>query len=450
MPIDAFPTIAALVELQRRGQATAVEVTSGALARIAAGRSNAVIVVDPEGALHAAAAIDRRRAAGLPLGALAGVPVTVKDSFAVAGMHTCDGSPDAVAVAAADAPAVARLREAGAIIVGKTNVPTHLADLQSQNALHGRTLNPHDPRRTPGGSSGGAAAAVAAGLSSGDVGSDLGGSIRVPAAWCGVVGHRPSNGVVSKRGHLPWPLDGRVDVTASAAGPIARTAADARALLQVMAGAAGAEARVWQAVLPPSRVTSLKTLRIGFWTEPSLPIDAETGDALEAVVTALAAAGASVTSVTGSPLADADAASLYKRLTEHEIAWTVPVVRSAPIDEVWADWDRQRRIRDAWESSLDEANVDLVIAPVVPHTAPVHSNEPLPPDAGRWSITANLGTGPSTVVPLGLGAHSALPVAAQLIGRYGDDLTTLGVAELLEASGLSAAPVPLIYSQEPA
>ena len=165
---------------------SARELTQCYLERIVAKGAalNAVVVLDAARALAAAAAVDAAVAAGEPLGPLAGVPVTVKEAFAVEGLATTAGMAELAGRAAtADAPAVASLRQAGAVVLGKTNVPVALADLQSDNPVYGRTANPWDAQRTCGGSSGGSAAAVAAGLSALDLGSDLGGSIRVPAAW---------------------------------------------------------------------------------------------------------------------------------------------------------------------------------------------------------------------------------------------------------------------------
>lgn len=438
-------SITTLVHAQRSGAVSAEQIVRDALERIVSDTSNAVVAVEPDAALATAARADRARAAGAPLGALHGVPVTIKDSFAVAGLHLCQGAADGAGTAATDAPAVARLREAGAIVVGKTNVSEHLADLQAQNPVHGRTINPHDAARTPGGSSGGSAAALAAGLVWGDLGSDLGGSIRVPAAWCGVYGHRPSNGIVSKRGHLPWPVDARVDVSASAAGPMARRAADLRTLLTVLTGAAGVERRVWRVELPPARFDDLRGLRVGLWTEPALPVDDEQAAALDALAAGISTRGGIVRPVTGSPLATAEAEELYRRVSAYEIAWPSRDPHGAPISVVMDDAQRRLELREQWEARLDD--VDVVIAPVVPHAAPPHSATPLAREIGRWSCVTNLGTGPCTVVPLRLGP-SGLPVAVQVVAGFGHDLSTLRVAQLLEDTGLAHAPRPAVSAPD--
>src|SRR5918993_2057786 len=196
-----------VARMLRGRQLSARELTEAQLARIEAvnPRLNAVVELRATQALAEAAAADQAAARGRELGPLHGVPMTVKDSFDVAGLHTTWGNPAfADYLAAADATVVRRLRQAGAVILGKTNVAAMLADFgQTANELYGTTTNPWDPARTPGGSSGGAAAAVAAGLSFLEYGSDLVGSIRIPASYCGVYGLKPSVGVVPLTGFQP-------------------------------------------------------------------------------------------------------------------------------------------------------------------------------------------------------------------------------------------------------
>lgn len=192
---------------------------------------------------------------------LLGVPMTVKESFNVAGLPTTWG------VAAVNGPlpqhdavAVARLKASGAVIIGKTNVATYLADWQSVNPIYGRTRNPRDPARTPGGSSGGAAAALAAGFVSLELGSDLFGSLRVPAHCCGVLAHRPTLGLIPPRGHAP-PGTPELSVSAeldlAVVGPLARSAGDLMLALDVLAGPDEAQATAYRLSLPPARHTRL-------------------------------------------------------------------------------------------------------------------------------------------------------------------------------------------------
>lgn len=194
---------------------------------------NAVVVRDFARARQAARAADKGDA-----GALHGLPMTLKESINVAGLGTTCGVPDwKTFVSEHDAPAWSRLRAAGAVLMGKTNVPPMLADWQSSNPIHGRTNNPWDLARTPGGSSGGSAAALAAGLTALEVGSDIGGSIRVPAAFCGVYGHRPSETLLPRSGQFPIPPLPNAAVVMGVQGPLARSAEDLELALSVLAGA---------------------------------------------------------------------------------------------------------------------------------------------------------------------------------------------------------------------
>ena len=238
----------------RAGQISSVELTSLMLGRITRhnGRLNAVVLVAPD-AVERARAADQAGASGEWRGPLHGVPCTIKDCFEVAGLVTTAGSPALQRhVPARDATVVARLRGAGMIVLGKTTVPMLAGDWQSFNAVYGQSNNPWDAALTPGGSTGGGAAALAAGLSFLEVGSDLGGSIRVPAHFCGVYGHKPSLDVVPLRGHIPPlpPIQAEPPSTLPVAGPLARSAADLRAALEALGGPDGDTARAWQWSLP--------------------------------------------------------------------------------------------------------------------------------------------------------------------------------------------------------
>ena len=182
----------------------------------------AVVTLDADRARREAAEADRRLARGAAAGPLHGLPVTVKDCLETAGLRTTCGAPELAGyVPERDAEAVGRLRSAGAIIMGKTNLPAWASDCQSYNELFGTTNNPWDAGRTPGGSSGGAAAAVAAGLSALELGSDLGGSLRIPAAWCGVYTLKPSFGIIPVDGHIPPPPGMPAEVDIGVVGPLA-------------------------------------------------------------------------------------------------------------------------------------------------------------------------------------------------------------------------------------
>ena len=269
--VDPFATATELLAALRAGRVTSSELTDLYIRRIERhdGRLNAVVVRDFERARQQARAADQAAARG-ESGALLGLPMTIKESFNVTGLPTTCGVPEwRDFVSQHDAPAVARTRAAGAVLLGKTNVPPMLADWQSANPIHGRANNPWDLGRTPGGSSGGSAAAIAAGLSALEVGSDIGGSIRVPAVFCGVYGHRPSETLLPKSGQFPLPpLPNAVGVM-GVQGPIARSAEDLELALSVLAGPDAGEDVAWRVELPPARRDRLADFRVAVL--PAIP-----------------------------------------------------------------------------------------------------------------------------------------------------------------------------------
>ncbi|GAA2015965.1 hypothetical protein JL107_09550 [Nakamurella flavida] len=386
--------------------------------------------------------IDRRRRDGEPLPPLAGLPLTVKDCFDVAGLTTGDGVPDHEYVAGTDAPAVAALRAAGVVVVGKTNVPPWLDDYQSGSAHLGITRHPQDRTRTPGGSSGGAAA-VAAGHSWLDLGSDMTGSVRLPAAWCGVTSWRPSHGLVSKRGHLPWPPSRRLEPPASTVGITARTVADlllpAEALLTGAPGGAGAAAPLGSAA---------EEIRLGVWMPGDWPVTGtEVRDALSAWCVRARDAGIELV-VIRPPLAGPAEAAVYRRLMAAEIAHGAAVPDLAP--PLLADLERQAEVVDAWSTEVF-ATVAAVVCPITPVVAPPLSAVPLDDrtvlvDGAElpasvifdWGVITSLARGPVVTVPIGTGT-GGLPIGAQLIGEHGRDRDLLALAVRLETSGLAAA-----------
>ncbi len=289
----------------RAGQVSAVELTQRMLDRISRlnPKLNAIVVVTAAAALERARAADEARARRESWGPFHGVPITIKDTFEVAGVTTTAGSRSLRHhVPLRDAAVVARLKGAGAIILGKTNVPLFAADWQSFNAVYGQTNNPWDVTRTPGGSTGGRAAALAAGLSYLEPGSDLGGSVRIPAHFCGIYGHKPTLDIVPMRGHIPPPpgISAAPPSTLPVCGPLARSAADLRAALEVMGGLDGDEARAWRWSLPPARGARLGDYRIGYvLDDPRGPVSPEVGDVLAAFVGADADDLAFVANATG-------------------------------------------------------------------------------------------------------------------------------------------------------
>ncbi|MGT2427134.1 amidase [Amnibacterium kyonggiense] len=433
--------IADLLELQRSGGVTAEELAADRLAVLAADGVGTMVEVDAEGALATARALDAARRGGEPMGPLHGVPVTVKSSFAVAGLRASVGTEGSRVRAAVDAPSVARLRAAGAVLLGTTNVPPMLDGFHAHSPLGGRTANPWDPARTPGGSSGGSAAAVGAGLSWGDLGSDLSGSIRVPAAFSGVAGHKPSPGAISKRGHLPWPLEAAVDPPLSVAGPLARSIADLQRLVEVLLRT-DPEATT----LAPARPLALPRLRVGVWREePGAACDPEVDAVLDAFLRDLGTAGCELVPIGGTVLGRPESADLFDRLLEHEIAFggSGGGARSGLVS-AWADWAAQGRVRAEWARAV--AHVDVVLAPAVPVIAPLHgavqADADLRARITRWSAMTNLAAVPCTVLPIGLDARHGMPVAVQVVAPLGRDRDALGVARLIQDAGIAPPLAP--------
>ena len=250
-----------------------------------ASKLNAVVVMDLERARAEADAIDKARAKGETPGPLAGLPMTIKDSLDVAGMPAVCGNPAYVGrdKNCADADMVKRVRAAGAGVWGKTNVPLMAGDFQSYNAVYGTTNNPYDVTRTPAGSSGGAAAALASGITPLEIGSDIGGSLRHPANFCGIFALKPTWGVLSLRGHVPPPPGMHSETDLGVVGPLARNTGDLRLLWNVLRGNEGAKPR------------SIKGARVAVWDEePGFPLSRSVKTAVQRAADALADSGARV------------------------------------------------------------------------------------------------------------------------------------------------------------
>ncbi|MEC8730177.1 MAG: amidase family protein, partial [Actinomycetota bacterium] len=225
------------LEALRNRNISAVELLDEHLARhdILHSRLNAIVTTDVESARHRAADIDAARNDDQSLGALAGLPMTVKDALATAGMRSTGGAIELTDhIPSEDAASVAHARNAGAVIWGKSNLPRWSGDIQAVNEMFGRTGNPWDLGRTPGGSSGGAAAAVATCLTPVEIGTDIGGSVRLPAHFSGVCGHKPSFGVVPQSGYIDHVTYGALDADVNVIGPLARTVDDLELMLDVI------------------------------------------------------------------------------------------------------------------------------------------------------------------------------------------------------------------------
>ena len=442
----------------------ALELTEAAIARIEAldGPINAVVVRDFDRARDQARDVDRRVAAG-EAPPLAGVPMTVKESFNLAGLPTTFGLEFARdGRAAEDAEAVQRLKAAGAVILGKSNVPASLSDYQSSNPVYGRTSNPHDLTRSPGGSSGGGAAAVAAGMVPLELGSDAGGSIRIPAAFCGVFGHLTSVGVISLAGFGPPGAKG-FGVPASArawaaAGPMARTAEDLALALDVLAGAEGRDAKAWRVVLPPPRRARLSDWRVFILTEhPTAALDGEIAAAIDDLAANLERAGATVTRRSDLLPSLAESQALVDRFRAVAEAMSGPA--DAPPPATVKDYVDclmiQEGVRRQWDAFFRD--FDVVIAPCYATPAFRHFPEQDPwPGLNRtlqingrevayapqhaWPLIAGMPRLPATVVPIGL-TRGGLPVAAQVIGPFLEDRSTIGFAAQAAAAFGLTAPV---------
>ncbi|MDH4283343.1 MAG: amidase family protein, partial [Myxococcales bacterium] len=286
-----FRSASECLALLRKGEVSSLELVDSCIARIEAlnPELNAVVAKDYDRARQSARAADAARATGKDLGALHGLPMTIKDSLETAGLVTTSGAPALRNhVPREDAVAVERALTAGAIILGKTNVPLYAGDWQTFNAVYGRTNNPWDVTRTVGGSSGGSAASLAAGFVALELGSDIGGSIRLPAHYCGVYGHKPSYGIVPGRGHIPGPPGTKSEADLAVIGPLARTAGDLGLALDVIAGPDTLVRDGWTLALLPPRAEQLSGFRVAYWLDdPLCPIDSSVRNELEATIEAL-------------------------------------------------------------------------------------------------------------------------------------------------------------------
>jgi amidase len=431
----------------RRKEISSRELTEMLLARIDSVNPalNAVVALRPEAALQEAAAADEATARSDAAGPLHGVPMTIKDSFNVAGLHTTWGNPAFKDfVADWDATVVQRLRRAGAIIVGKTNVAFMLGDFgQTANELYGVTNNPWDTTRTPGGSSGGTAAALAAGMTFLEYGSDLVGSIRIPASFCGIYGLKPSVGIVPLTGFQPpGPPAGPSDMMyMSAVGPLGRSAHDLRAALSVTGGPEDQAAKAYTWTLSPSRHTRLEDFRVGVVLDhEQSPVSNEVAGPLSNAVDTLAQAGATV--VEGwpdgvDPVQDYESFGFHVRLF---FAFQQPDGDFATLSEVVDHENRRMAARTAWSRYFNEIDVFLCpvnFTPAFPHDArPFEQRTITTPEGERpyndqvfWVSHASLPGLPAVAAPIGL-TPGGLPVGAQILGPLYEDDTAITFAEL--------------------
>jgi len=430
---------------------------------------NAIVTLDAEGARRRAAEADAALARGELWGALHGVPVTFKDAFETAGLRTTSSyAPLAGYVPTRDATVVARLRQAGAIVLGKTNMPQLASDNQSDSPLFGRANNPWDVARTPGGSSGGEAAAVSAGLSPLGTGSDMGGSLRLPAHFCGVLALKPTEHRVSNAGHIP-PLPDTIGTVRYMAvnGPLARTVADLRLWLTLVAGPDGRDSDVPPAILGEVPARPLRDLRLA-WTDDlgGLPVAQDTQAALMALAKAAEAGGATVERTwprdldverslrTLGELYGAMIHTAQPRFAQLAMRTIGPLMfRDAVFGgaihgmgygarDLLLALARRDEVRHCVESFL--SGYDAWLCPVAavsafPHRTRGRPQVPLAVDGQRVSGTlATMGhtglfslTGhPVVVLPLAR-PEGSLPIGVQVVGRLWGEMDLLAVAQAL-------------------
>jgi amidase len=465
----------------RRRKLGCLEVLDLYLARMERlnGKLNAIVVTDVDGARRRARQADAALRRGKPWGPFHGVPMTIKESYDVAGMPTTWGLPALKDnVAPRNALAVDRLLAAGVVLFGKTNVPAWLADYQSYNDVYGTTNNPWDLARSPGGSSGGSAVALAAGLTGLEAGSDIGSSIRTPAHYCGVFGHKPTFGIVPPRGQA---LPGRVaqgDI--SVIGPMARSAEDLAIGLSVMAGPDEIDGAGLRLALPAPRRKALREFKVAVMLDdPAAEVDREVQARLQALADFLGKRKVKV-SLTARPAFDtAEAHRTYifllraataGRQTAEEFSRNAEITRGlAPDDQryyAWTmrantashrDWlaanETRHKMRWRWAEFFREW--DLLLCPVAssaafPHDHAGERHERMITVNGKrvpcvdqlfWAGYGGMAYLPATVAPAGL-TPAGLPVGVQIIGPQYGDRTCIEFARLLEREFQPFVPPP--------
>ncbi|MEM7094250.1 MAG: amidase family protein [Actinomycetota bacterium] len=440
-------------------------------------RVNAVVARDVERATQRAGEADDAAARGESWGPLHGVPMTLKDTWEFVGMTATAGAAEyRDHRPPQNADAVQRLVDAGAVVFAKTNTPPYAGDVQTYNELFGVTNNRWDPTRTAGGSSGGAAAALATGITPIELGSDIGGSIRTPSHYCGVVGHKPTHGIVSLRGHIPGPPGTLAMPDLAVGGPLARRASDLAAVLGIVAGPPESEPAGWHLELPAPTFNTLDGLRVGVWIDdPSFRVSSATKQIMGALADRLDDNGARVSTVTDvaghqlgemqerylsllAPIVGAGLSPVELRSIPAAAAFAAIQARRGKLPSrfvaghlrgiiqrhlAWRRTDEQRQqLRHGFIEFFED--VDVLVTPVTPTAAPAHNNEGQLlyrtidvdgetrsyMDQFGWIAPATLCGLPSTSVPAGIA--DGLPHNVQVIGAPFADRATIRVAELIE------------------
>ena len=431
---------------------------------------NAVVLFQLDKARDRAKAADVALASGEDWGPLHGLPMTVKESYDIGGLPTTWGDPaNRNNIATEDAVACERLQNAGAVIFGKTNIPIHLADFQSYNEIYGTTGNPHNLDRTPGGSSGGSAAALAAGLTGLEMGSDIGGSIRNPAHYCGVFGHKPTWGVLPMRGHAMKDVLTPSDI--SVIGPLARSAEDLKLVMDIVAGADDLHLPGWQIALPEPTQKSLADYRVCVWLdEPSIaPVDESQKERVLKIAQLVEAAGGHVDYNDRPNFDVASSHDCYTNLLHSamsarsaEDVFNAGVKRRAALDKsdqsqlakvtrastlYYREWhainEQRTHLRWAWHEFFKQ--YDVVLTPMCMTSAFPHDHNPKNSermiqvnnspvnyfDQVFWAGLTGVSYLPSTVVPTGLDSQD-LPIGVQVVAREMGDLTSIDFARLVD------------------
>lgn len=481
-PALPFQTAKQLAAAIRKKKVGCLELLDLYLKRIEAFNPelNAVIATDIEGARKHARAADKAVKAGKKLGPLHGVPMTIKESFDVAGYSTTWGDPAFKDHRAERHSLLAeRMIDAGVTLFGKTNVPLNLADWQSTNEIYGTTNNPWDLSRTPGGSSGGSGAALAAGLTALDAGSDIGASIRNPAHYCGVYGHKPTWGVVSPRGHaVAGTTVAYPDI--NVVGPLARGAADLEIAMDAMAGPDPVDGRGWTLTLPRSKKKKLREFKVAvLLSDPNAEVDRPIQDAIQKLADFLGRQKARVSDTARPDIDTAELNDVYIRLLRgatsgrmpdevhaqaahdaatlpaHDTSYFARMQRGNSMSHrTWIQLNEKRhRMRLAWDAFFED--YDLMLCPAAMTTAFRHDHvglrhkrtievngKKLPVvDQIFWAGYAGVTLMPASVAPIDQDGRG-LPIGVQIIGRPYDDHACIQFAKLLERDYRGFVPPP--------
>lgn len=421
---------------------------------------NAIVATNFDQAAKAAAEADSALAQGRVLGPLHGLPMTLKDNLEIIGMPTTYGSEDfSTNMPKHNADVVQSVLDAGAVVFGKTNLPLFGMDTQSFNGVYGQTNNPWDVSRTPGGSSGGAAAALAAGLTGLEIGNDIGGSIRLPAHFCGIYGHKPSYNIVSMHGATkPWSHSNThfpVETDLAVNGPLARSAEDLLLAMGIIVGAPGYQRKAVTINLPEPRRKSLKDFKVGVWLDdPDGPPDSEVAAVLSNFIDRLAGAGVKL--VNKRPDVQFKRSAELRNLFE-----SATLAMSRPLDQAttmthrdWLKLNAERAdLRQKWDDYFTD--VDVMLCPVVRIPAHAHDHT----DGTKRTVAFNNDTLnywdvvlpwnslslvsylPATVAPAGF-TPGGLPIGIQIVGPYLEDLTPIQFAMNLEQEIIGPYQLP--------